>query len=76
MAMLPDVQWLSAADFLIQEDRAEMSRQSTAITTRNIILSIQEINALEEFLNALTGETARVRPMGAPQNVPSGIPVD
>lgn len=76
MAMLPDVQWLSAADFLIQEDQAEMSRQSAAVTSRSISLSPQEINALEEFLNALTGETARVRPMGAPQNVPSGIPVD
>lgn len=76
MAMLPDVPWLAAVDFAIREDRAEMDRQSAAVTVNNIGLSYQEINDLEAFLNALTGTTATVRPMGRPDPVPSGLPVD
>jgi cytochrome c peroxidase len=39
-------------------------------------LSAQDISDLVAFLNALTGDTALTRPMGRPDTVPSGLPVD
>jgi cytochrome c peroxidase len=76
MAKLPDVPWLAVVDFAIREDSAEMARQSAAVSVNNIGISDQEIKDLEAFLNALTGTTAAVRPMGRPDTVPSGLPVD
>nr|WP_108815146.1 cytochrome c peroxidase [Loktanella sp. Alg231-35] len=76
MANLPDVPWLTAVDFAIREDGAEMARQAAAIELRPISLSDDDIADLVAFLNALTGETALTRPMGRPRNVPSGLPVD
>ena len=76
LATLTDVPWLAATDFAIREDHAEMARQSLAITKISVFLSIQEINDLEAFLNALTGVTALSRPLGRPDTVPSGLPVD
>ena len=76
MAQLPDVPWLAAADFAIREDRAEMARQAAAISKKSVDLSDQDISDLEAFLHALTGATALTRPLGRPEQVPSGIPVD
>ena len=76
MATLPDVPWLAATDFAIREDRAEMARQSAAITKDSDSISMEKIKDLEVFLNALTGATALSRPMGRPDTVPSGLPVD
>lgn len=76
MAALPDVPWLTGVDFAIREDSAEMARQQRAISVKPINLSNLEINDLEAFLNALTGATALTRPMGKPDAVPSGLPID
>ncbi|AUQ53996.1 cytochrome-c peroxidase [Phaeobacter inhibens] len=74
---LPDVPWLAATDFVVQQDRFEMARQSRA---RDIYLrqnlSDQDIAALVAFLTALTGEKARAQQSSVPSAVPSGLPVD
>jgi cytochrome c peroxidase len=76
MANLPDVPWLAVADFAIREDMAEMARQAAVNDLRPISLSDADVTDLVAFLHALTGETALKRPMGRPETVPSGLPVD
>ena len=76
MAALPDVPWLAGADFIIQADTAEMARQAAVPTAVGFSLSDQDINDLEAFLHALTGTTAKNRPLGRPDAVPSGLRVD
>ena len=76
MAQLPDAPWLAAGDFAIREDRLEMARQAAKRDIQPMNLSDQDIADLVAFLNALTGETALVRPFGRPETVPSGLPVD
>ncbi|WP_191090120.1 cytochrome-c peroxidase [Histidinibacterium aquaticum] len=76
MAKLPEVPWLAAGDFAIREDRFEMARQARAVELRGLALSATEISDLVAFLEALTGETAQDRPLGVPDRVPSGLPVD
>ena len=39
-------------------------------------LTDAEILNILEFLDSLTGATAETRPLGRPQAVPSGLPVD
>ncbi|MEO0929639.1 MAG: cytochrome c peroxidase [Pseudomonadota bacterium] len=75
-ARLPDVPWLAAADFAIQQDTGEMARQAAVNDLRPMNLSDADIADLVAFLHALTGETADTRPMGRPETVPSGLPVD
>jgi cytochrome c peroxidase len=41
-----------------------------------VALSAAEIADLVAFLQALTGETVDQRPLGRPNRVPSGLPVD
>ncbi len=77
MAALPDVPWLAPVDFIIQDDAREMARQAARIDITPVDLSQAEIEALADFLTALTGRTAVTgRPLGAPKAVPSGLPVD
>ncbi|MEM9248814.1 MAG: cytochrome c peroxidase [Pseudomonadota bacterium] len=75
-AALPSVPWVSAIDFVVQQDRRESERHARA---RDIMLPARtdvEIDALVAFLNALTGDSAETRPLGRPAHVPSGLPVD
>jgi cytochrome c peroxidase len=76
MATMPRVPWLSTADFRIQADQLEMARQASVIEIEPVLLTEQDITDLEAFLNCLTGATAAQRPMGRPETVPSGLPVD
>ena len=75
-ANLPAVPWLAKVDFAILQDGREMARQEAAIEKRPVDLSDEDIADLVAFLNALTGETADDRPLGRPDTVPSGLPVD
>ncbi|MEM8629950.1 MAG: cytochrome c peroxidase [Pseudomonadota bacterium] len=75
-AKLPEVPWLAAADFVIQADRREMARQEQALDIAPRPLPESDIIAIEAFLHALTGATADTRPLGRPEAVPSGLPVD
>ena len=75
-AKLPDVPWLEAIDFVVQSDSREIARQRAAVDITPIDLSDREVDAIVAFLHALTGETADTRPLGRPETVPSGLPVD
>ena len=75
-AALPDVPWLAAGDFAVRQDRREMNRQAARRDIRPMTLSEADIADLVAFLEALTGETAHQRPLGRPETVPSGLPVD
>ena len=75
-ADLPAVPWLAQVDFAIRADTREMARQAAALELRPISLSEADINDLVAFLHTLTGETADQRPLGRPETVPSGLPVD
>jgi cytochrome c peroxidase len=76
MANLPEAPWLKAIDFVIRQDRAEMMRLQEAIDIDARALPEDDIADLVAFLHALTGETAKERPLGRPETVPSGLPVD
>lgn len=76
MAKLPEAGWLTPVDFVIQRDAREMDRQMMALDLPNLPLSDYELADIEAFLHMLTGETADVRPLGRPDQVPSGLPVD
>ena len=73
---LPQIPWLASADLLIQHDSREMARQTAASAPVIRSLSNAEIADITAFLHSLTGKTARTRPMGRPDQVPSGLPVD
>ncbi len=75
-AALPIVEWLEEIDFVIQSDTREMARQEEKVDIAPRDLSDAEIAELVAFLHSLTGATARQRPLGRPETVPSGLPVD
>ena len=76
MAILPPAPWLESVDFAVQQDRFEMQRQISAIEIDLPPVTDAQLADILAFLNALTGETASERPMGRPDRVPSGLPVD
>jgi cytochrome c peroxidase len=76
MARLPDAPWLAAIDFVIRQDSREMARQAAVQDIVPVPLSDAEVADLVAFLKALTGRTAGDRPLGRPETVPSGLPVD
>jgi len=75
-AHLPAVPWLAPVDFAIREDRREMVRQQRALDIGLNRLTTREIADLVAFLEALTGTGVDDRPLGPPDRVPSGLPVD
>ena len=75
-AALPNVPWLQEIDFVIQSDRLEMTRQSMMVDVGPVSLSDAQVDDIVAFLHSLTGETAETRPLGRPDTVPSGLPVD
>ena len=76
MAKLPEAPWLQKIDFVIQTDTREMARQKAAISMPVLALSDGDLVDLEAFLHSLTGDSAETRPLGRPDRVPSGLPVD
>ncbi len=76
MAHLPKVTWLANADFAIMDDRFEIERQLARLDIEPVDLTDVDVADLVAFLNALTGETASSLPLGRPDDVPSGLPVD
>ncbi len=75
-AKLPEAPWLTPIDFVVRQDAREMARQAAKVDIELAGLDNDEIADLVAFLHALTGETARSRPLGRPETVPSGLPVD
>tara|TARA_R110002167_G_scaffold146841_4_gene338631 strand:- start:7209 stop:8483 length:1275 start_codon:yes stop_codon:yes gene_type:complete len=76
MAQLPAADWLAPTDFAAQNDRLEMARQARARDMVPVALTDKEIAQLVSFLGALTGASVEDGPLGIPQTVPSGLPVD
>ena len=76
MSNLPSVPWLEDIDFVIQGDKLEMARQAEKLDIEPVDLADHELRDLVAFMHALTGKTALTRPLGAPDTVPSGLPVD
>ena len=76
MANLPAAPWLEAIDFVVWKDRLEMNRLRRRIDIAPRQLSDDEVAALVDFMDALTGRSARSLPLGVPEHVPSGLPVD
>ena len=76
LARLPVADWFDAVDFIVLSDTRERRRLQQAVDIVPMKLADQEINDLVAFLNALTGESANVRPLGRPEVVPSGLSVD
>ncbi|SNT35769.1 cytochrome-c peroxidase [Antarctobacter heliothermus] len=75
-AALPDVPWLAVADFAIRQDRLELARQARRLDIGPLPVSDAEVVDLVAFLRALTGNSVDTRPLGRPDRVPSGLPVD
>ena len=75
-ANLPNVPWLEAIDFVVWEDRFEMERLRRRVDITSKTLDDGEVADLVAFMEALTGATATNPPLGIPDQVPSGLPVD
>ena len=76
MADLPDAVWLASTDFIIQQDKLEMKRQWSVLDIDLPPVTDAQVDDIVAFLHALTGETALTRPLGRPDRVPSGLPID
>ena len=76
MAQLPKAEWLQAIDFVVMSDKREMARQRSHLDITPIDLDDREIDDLVAFLHSLTGASALSLPLGIPDTVPSGLPVD
>ncbi|WP_094033583.1 cytochrome-c peroxidase [Antarctobacter heliothermus] len=75
-AGLPAVPWLAVSDFAIRQDRLEMARQARRLDIGPLPVSGTELSDLVAFMRALTGKNVTTRPLGRPDRVPSGLPVD
>lgn len=76
MAQLPKAEWLEATDFVVMSDHREMARHRRHLDITPITLNDRDIDDLVAFLHGLTGATALTLPLGVPDHVPSGLPVD
>ncbi|WP_082899367.1 cytochrome-c peroxidase [Sulfitobacter sp. EhC04] len=63
-------------DFVALDDTEEMIRIAAAIEIQDVALTEGEIAELLSFLDALTDERAALGALGAPDAVPSGLPMD
>lgn len=76
MANLPAAPWLEAIDFVVWDDRLEMERFRRRVDITPRKLTDHEVSALVDFMDALSGRSAQSLPLGIPDRVPSGLPVD
>jgi cytochrome c peroxidase len=53
-----------------------MERHAATLDVRPVSLTEAQVDDLVAFLESLTGVTALERPLGRPDRVPSGLPVD
>ncbi|MEL7114320.1 MAG: cytochrome c peroxidase, partial [Pseudomonadota bacterium] len=76
MAALRPAGWLAEKDFAILDEATETARHLQMIDIALPAATDEDIAYLVAFLHALTGDTAEARPLGVPERVPSGLPVD
>ena len=75
-AKLTPAKWLEAIDFVVFKDKRERKRLLSRIDINEVELEEKEIDNIIEFLVSLTDKNGNKRPIGRPDNVPSGIAVD
>ena len=75
-AALPPAPHIAAIDFVIQSDTREMARQSSVLDIDIPSRTQTEIDQIIAFLETLTDPSPYDRPLGRPETVPSGLPVD
>ncbi len=75
-AVLTKADWLAPIDGLILGDASETQRILARIDVDLPLMSYAQVGDIVEFLHSLTGKTATNRPLGRPDTVPSGLPVD
>jgi len=74
--LLPTHPILSPLDFIVMDNRREMSGLIAANELENRHLSPDDLERLISFLDALTDKTSLLGRLGPPATVPSRIPVD
>jgi cytochrome c peroxidase len=75
-AALPPAPHIAVIDFVIQSDTREMARQSSVLDIDIPARTQTEIDQIIAFLETLTDPSPYDRPLGRPETVPSGLPVD
>ncbi len=75
-ASLPDVPWLNHTDRIITADVREMDRYGKKLDVDTKPMKFSDIQDLVEFMESLTGASARNPVLGVPDLVPSGLSVD
>ena len=75
-ANLPKLPWLEKIDFVAINDQREMARLTRRVDINLPSLSESEVDLLIAFLHSLTGKSSDNLPLGRPDQVPSGLPVD
>ncbi len=74
--IMPVSSRFARTDFAIWEDQREMARLKSRVDIEPVVLSDDEIAALESFMHALTDEESIRGRLGKPDKVPSDLPVD
>lgn len=75
-ANLPTAPWLEAIDFVSFTDFRERARLRNKVDIQPVQVTDRDVEDIVAFLSALTGKSALRRPLGRPETVPSGLPVD
>ena len=75
-ANLTQAPWLETIDFVVFKDKREKRRLLSRIDIDKVQLEDIEIDYIIDFLNTLTDKNGTNRPIGRPDSVPSGLPVD
>ena len=75
-ANLTQAPWLETIDFVVFKDKREKRRLLSRIDIDKVQLEDIEIDYIIDFLNTLTDKNGNNRPIGRPESVPSGLPVD
>ena len=75
-ANLTQAPWLETIDFVVFKDKREKRRLLSRIDIDKVQLEDIEIDYIIDFLNTLTDKNGNNRPIGRPESVPSGFPVD
>ncbi|MXQ06801.1 methylamine utilization protein MauG [Alphaproteobacteria bacterium GH1-50] len=76
LAKLPAAPWFQEIDFIVRADSREIARQRAKVDIAPLDLDDAEVARIVAFLESLTGATAKDRPLGRPETVPSGLTVD
>ncbi|MGB0844421.1 MAG: cytochrome-c peroxidase [Alphaproteobacteria bacterium] len=71
--LMPEIQAFARKDFIVFEDTRELERHKSHVDIKPVDLNDTEIDQVLSFLKALTGTDGR---LGAPDSVPSGLPLD